>query len=235
MFPCLRVHSRSYKSLGHEIGVYFKQRIQTYASTSQEVAAALIYISTPHGLEHFQELVEFNSKVFPEFVPQLIGLSEGCGMTLRMIWVLNLVDELNRLYEKKQAEEEDEDEDSDEDDGSSADLSLDESAGEMEIDVLPAARGARLPHGHCTSIHLHRSAVGSDPGVHLLAHNEDADPSVASTGYIIDSRPVASVSPLSIWQPHATEESSKADTYADTTPPQLIAFCYPGTLPGVVY
>ena len=162
MFPSLHLPSpSSYYNTGLQVGLTFRDRITTFASQCTEVRTALTFAQTLLGQVAFNNLKKINSEVFPLYVQQLEGYAEGSGLSLDSIWVINLMDELNRLRESQLDLEESLC--SDEGESDSIVLSdCDEEA--LTVDVLEPAVTSRI--GHCTSIH-HHSALHHHMGMYL--------------------------------------------------------------------
>ena len=59
-----------------------------------------LYNDNYDGVSVFDKMKQENSKIFPEFVEELKGISDGSGVDLDKIWMLNLVSELLVLIYK---------------------------------------------------------------------------------------------------------------------------------------
>ena len=106
--PLYRVQGTHYEC-AHQIGTICRKLIVKRIEDDQEYLKPMFdYVQTPEGLELHQGFVDAIQKTFPWYWDEIRGLTDGSGVPLEQILVLNFDNETQTAYRLYQATRTDE-------------------------------------------------------------------------------------------------------------------------------
>jgi len=94
--PIFNITASSLYEAGRQHGRQAASRILSWLQ-SQELVDLVAYARGP-GRGVFEELKGTNAALYPQYVDELRGVSAGSGVDVDLIWVLNLITELEALH-----------------------------------------------------------------------------------------------------------------------------------------
>ncbi len=87
----------SHFDVGFEIGRSFGQRIRKSLATNIELQDTFLpFHRTPEGKRRYQELIQLHRSQFPHYVSELEGISQGAGVSVEELFLVNMRAEYRR-------------------------------------------------------------------------------------------------------------------------------------------
>lgn len=96
--------SSSLYDSGVSHGAQAKFLIQSWFNTSVEFASVVAYVQTGSGKAAFEQLKHDNAAAFPQYADNLRGIARGAEVDVDLVWVMNLLQELENLMENGRVE-----------------------------------------------------------------------------------------------------------------------------------
>jgi len=159
--PTLKVKGSHY-DVGFQVGTHFSDRIANYIQNSEEVNKVLLPFSkTGEGRAAIEQFLTLNERAYPQYFDELRGLSQGSGVPLSTLVMLQFADELEAGW------------------------------------ITP-----KTSKSNCADIHVQMAGQSV-----IVGHNEDAEPIIKQTAYIVE---------------YEIPDSNE----------HFVAYTYPGRLPG---
>eukprot|EP01089_Gocevia_fonbrunei_P021705 TRINITY_DN8523_c0_g1_i2.p1 TRINITY_DN8523_c0_g1~~TRINITY_DN8523_c0_g1_i2.p1 ORF type:complete len:338 (-),score=64.81 TRINITY_DN8523_c0_g1_i2:75-1088(-) len=85
------------------MGKRFADRIQNYVKASTTLQKVVIpYSETEEGKRIVNGFIDYNTHAFPQFVDEIRGISDGSGVPLSTIWLLNIQADLTAILNRDQ-------------------------------------------------------------------------------------------------------------------------------------
>ncbi|BFY99623.1 hypothetical protein BsWGS_02663 [Bradybaena similaris] len=95
--PVLYVVGTHYE-VGYNIGITFAERIKSFWNESENIHRIDVPFSkTSAGKAYFESALEVCKKNFPQYVSELLGISDGAGMPFYNIFMLNISKEVQNV------------------------------------------------------------------------------------------------------------------------------------------
>ncbi|KAL3854885.1 hypothetical protein ACJMK2_014121 [Sinanodonta woodiana] len=98
VLPLLFTRGTHYE-VGYSIGSVFQDRIRKYFNSSTHVQSRLLrFYDTQRGRDIFAEYLVGGESCFPQYVTEIRGIADGCGMSFEHIFLLNISKEVDNVH-----------------------------------------------------------------------------------------------------------------------------------------
>ncbi|KAK3580208.1 hypothetical protein CHS0354_017993 [Potamilus streckersoni] len=98
ILPLLFTRGTHYE-VGYSIGSVFKDRIRKYFHSSSHVQSRLLrFYDTQWGRDIFAEYLVGGENCFPQYLTEIRGIADGCGMSFEHIFLLNISKEVYNVH-----------------------------------------------------------------------------------------------------------------------------------------
>ena len=184
-YPVYEV-SGDHSDIGYQIGKLGRKRIKTYVDNYPNIQAMRKWI-LGNGETDFNNLVSYNYNIYPKYVQELLGISEGSGVEYTDIWIMafrqeidllmtNELNEMNEINKKNKTREK-----------SEVNTTINGLEQTETIEVKTETERERDPRARIPNIDKQCSdiLVNSDNWIGI-GHNEDGWNGTLNSGYYIN-------------------------------------------------
>ncbi|KAL3854887.1 hypothetical protein ACJMK2_014123 [Sinanodonta woodiana] len=98
--PLLFTQGTHYE-VGHSIGSVFRERVQNYFNCSTMVQSCLVpFYESRKGRDIVDEYLITAEKCFPQYVREIHGMADGCGIQYEQLFLMNIAKEIYNINYK---------------------------------------------------------------------------------------------------------------------------------------